>query len=261
MNIAIIFAGGSGERMGAGVPKQFLEINNKPILMHTLKIFEEHHKIDKIYLAVLGDYIEYVWALSREYKITKLIDIIPGGSTAQDTIYKTLKRARQDNPGDSIALIHDGVRPFVAYDVISRNIKSVKEKGSAITSIPCYETVLISKDGGQTVDNLPYRKEAYSAQAPQSFYLDDIIGAHEDVRKTNPEYENLVDSCTIMKSLGKDVNLVEGNRGNIKITTPIDVYYFRGLLQYKENEQAFGFGLTDKMRSKIHYYLPKDEDN
>lgn len=254
MNIAIIFAGGSGVRMGAGVPKQFLEINDKPILIHTLRLFEEHHKIDKIYLAVLEDYIDYVWALAEEFHISKLADVIPGGNTAQDTIYRALVRAKQDNPGDSIVLIHDGVRPFVAYDVISKNIKAVKEYGSAITSTPCYETVLISKDGGETVDHLPYRKEAYNAQAPQSFYLDDILAAHEQVRKDNPDYTDLVDSCTIMRSIGKPTHLVEGNRGNIKVTTPIDVYNFRALLQYKENEQAFGFGLTDKMRSKIHYY-------
>lgn len=254
MNIAIIFAGGSGVRMGAGVPKQFLEINGKPILFHTLSLFEEHHEIDKIYLAVLEDYIPYVWALATEFHISKLAGVVSGGGTAQDSIYRALKKAKEDNPGDSIVLIHDGVRPFIGYDVISKNISCVREHGSAITSTLCYETVLISKDAGNTVDNLPHRQECYTAQAPQSFYLDDIIAAHDTVRKDNPEYENLVDSCTIMKSIGKSTYLIEGNRGNIKVTTPVDVYMFRALLSYKENEQAFGFGLTDKMRSKINYY-------
>lgn len=259
MNIAIIFAGGSGVRMGAGVPKQFLEIDGKPILFHTLSLFEEHHKIDKIYLAVLADYIPYVWALATEFHISKLAGVVAGGSTAQDSIYKALQKAREENGGDSVVLIHDGVRPFVAYDVISKNIDAVKQYGSAITSTLCYETVLISKDGGETVDNLPYRKECYNAQAPQSFKLDDIIAAHDEVRKENPEYVDLVDSCTIMKSIGKTTHLVEGNRGNIKVTTPVDVYMFRALLKYKENEQAFGFGLTDKMRSKINYYSNKNK--
>lgn len=260
MNIAIVFAGGSGVRMGAGVPKQFLEINGKPILVHTLSLFEEHHEIDKIYLAVLEEYIEYVWALAIEFHINKLAGIVSGGATAQDSIYRALKKAKEENPGDSIVLIHDGVRPFIGYDVISKNIASVKEHGSAITSNLCYETVLISKDGGKTVDNLPHRQECYTAQAPQSFYLDDIIKAHDIVRKDNPEYTNLVDSCTIMKTIGKSTYLVEGNRGNIKVTTPVDVYMFRALLSYKENEQAFGFGLTDKMRSKINYYKRDKEE-
>lgn len=259
MNIAIIFAGGSGVRMGAGVPKQFLEINGKPILFHTLSLFEEHHEIDKIYLSVLEDYIPYVWALATEFHISKLAGVVPGGSTAQDSIYKALKKAEEENPNDSIVLIHDGVRPFIGYDVISKNIESVKKYGSAITSNMCYETVLISKDNGETVDNLPYRKECYTAQAPQSFFLRDIVEAHENIRKENPEYEDVVDSCTLMKSIGKTTHLIEGNRGNIKVTTPVDVYMFRALLNYKENEQAFGFGLTDKMRSKINYYKRKDE--
>ena len=138
--------------------------------------------------------------------------------------------------------------------MISNNIASVKQHGSAITSNLCYETVLISKDEGATVNDIPTRKECYTAQAPQSFYLKDILEAHEATRAVNPEYTDIVDSCTLMKSYGKETHLVEGNRGNIKVTTPIDVYMFRALLNYQENEQAFGFGLTDKMRSKINYY-------
>lgn len=260
MNIAIIFAGGSGIRMGAGVPKQFLEINEKPILFHTLSIFEEHHEIDKIYLAVLEEYIPYVWALATEFHISKLAGVVSGGTTAQDSIYKALRKAQAENPDDSVVLIHDGVRPFIGYDVISKNIESVKKHGSAITSNLCYETVLISKDAGETVDNLPYRKECYNAQAPQSFVLKEIIDAHNAVRTDNPTYEDIVDSCTLMKSIGKETYLIEGNRGNIKVTTPVDVYLFRALLKYRENEQAFGFGLTDKMRSKINYYSKHDKE-
>lgn len=95
MNIAIVFAGGSGVRMGAGVPKQFLEINGKPILVHTLSLFEEHHEIDKIYLAVLEEYIEYVWALATEFHINKLAGIVSGGATAQDSIYRALKKQKK----------------------------------------------------------------------------------------------------------------------------------------------------------------------
>lgn len=259
MNIAIVFAGGSGVRMGAGVPKQFLEIEGKPILIHTLRMFEMHHKIDKIYLATLEDYIPYVWALAEEFHISKLANIVVGGNTAMDSVYNALKCAEAENPEDSIVLIHDGVRPYVGYDVISNNIKNVKKYGSAITSTPCYETVLLSEDGGNTVSSMPARHKCFTAQAPQSFYLKDILEAHEITRAENPEYENIIDSCTLMRSIGKEAHLVEGNRGNIKVTTPVDVYNFRALLQYKENEQAFGFGLTDRMRSKINYYKRKNE--
>lgn len=251
MNIAIIFAGGSGVRMGAGVPKQFLEINGKPIIVHTLQLFQYHREIDKIYISVLADYISYMKELVEEYRLKKVADVIPGGETAQDSIYNALKKAESENPEDSVVLLHDGVRPFVSYDVISDNIKSVREKGNAITCTSCYETVLISQDG-ETVDSVPYRKETFSAQAPQSFYLKDIIAAHDKVRNTETRYENMVDACTIYKSLGLEVHMVQGNRGNIKVTTPEDVYMYRALLQYKENEQAFGLGLTNRMDARRH---------
>ena len=258
MNIAIIFAGGSGVRMGAGVPKQFLEINGKPILIHTLELFEFHEMIDKIYVSTLKDYIPYVEDLVADYRITKVAKVIPGGETAQDSIYNALKMAESENPGDSIVLLHDGVRPFVAYDVITANIEGVKANGNAITSTACYETIMISKSG-DVIDEVPYRKETFAGQAPQSFYLKDIIAAHDVVRNSPNGYENMVDACTILRSQGIEAHMVPGNRGNIKVTTPEDVYMFRALLQYKENEQAFGLGLTNKIATRMNQSIARRE--
>lgn len=259
MNIAIIFAGGSGVRMGAGVPKQFLEINGKPILIHTLQLFHYHEMIDKIYISVLKDYIPYVEDLVDEYHLRKVAKVIPGGETAQDSIYNALKTAEAENPEDSIVLLHDGVRPFVSYEVISDNIASVKQYGNGITCTACYETIMLSRDG-HMVDSVPYRKETFSAQAPQSFYLKDIIAAHDVVRKRPEGYENMVDACTIIRSQGIDAHMVMGNRGNIKVTTPEDVYMFRALLQYKENEQAFGLGLTNRIDTRMNQARVKGEN-
>ena len=253
MNIAIIFAGGSGVRMGAGIPKQFLEINGKPILVHTLQLFQNHDMIDKIYLSVLEKYIPYVDELVKDFRLSKVCGIVAGGETGQDSIYNALKKAEEENDGDSIVLIHDGVRPFITYEVIRDNIESVKEHGDGITCTSCYETILLSKDG-QTVGDVPYRKETYAAQAPQSFYLKDIISAHDQIRQTPTRYDNMVDSCTIIRTLGQTAYMVPGNRGNIKVTTPEDVYMYRALLMYKENEQAFGLGLTSQLESKIGKY-------
>lgn len=257
MNIAIIFAGGSGVRMGAGIPKQFLEINGKPILIHTLQLFQEHEEIDKIYLAMSADYIRYTEQLVLDYRLDKLAAIVEGGVTAQDSIYNALRKAAEENPGDSVVLIHDGVRPLVAYSVISDNIEGVKKYGSAITSTPCYETILVSRDGAQ-VDELPLRRESYAAQAPQSFYLQDILEAHEAIRATENGYKDMVDACTIYRALGRQPHIVQGNRGNIKVTTPEDVYIFRALLQYRENEQAFGLGLTDRLAAKLNRYRRRE---
>ncbi len=256
MNIAIIFAGGSGVRMGAGIPKQFLEINGKPILIHTLQLFQEHEEIDKIYVAMCEEYIEYTQDLARSWHIDKLAAVVAGGETAQDSIYHALLKAREENPEDSIVLIHDGVRPCVEYDVISDNIESVKKYGSAITSTPCYETILVSADG-EKVDDVPLRRESFSAQAPQSFFLKDILRAHETIRSRENGYEDMVDACTIYRALGNQPHIVQGNRGNIKVTTPEDVYILRSLLQYRENEMAFGFSQPDRMAAQMRRYKKK----
>ncbi len=251
MNIAIIFAGGSGVRMGSGIPKQFLEINGKPVIIHTLQLFQYHDEIDKIYISVLEDYIGYMQELVDEYRLHKTAAIIPGGDTAQDSIYNALKKAESENPEDSIVLLHDGVRPFVSYEVISNNIAGVKKNGNAITCTACYETILLSHDG-LCVESVPYRKDTFAAQAPQSFYLKDIIFAHDKIRERPERYENMVDACTIIRSQGMEAHMVPGNRGNIKVTTPEDVYMFRALLQYKENEQAFGLGITNRIETRMN---------
>ena len=142
--------------------------------------------------------------------------------------------------------------------VIANNIATVKKYGNAITSTACYETIMISEDGIE-IDSVPPRKDTYSAQAPQSFYLKDIIAAHDVVRATPTGYEGMVDACTIIRSQNIVAHIVEGNRGNIKVTTPEDVYMFRALLQYKENEQAFGLGITNKIDTRMSQYKKDNE--
>lgn len=239
-NIAIIFAGGSGKRMGAGRPKQFLEVNGKPIIIHTIENFQYHDEIDKIYISCIKGYIDYMKQLVHRYMLDKVVDIIPGGETGQDSIYLTLKRAAEDNSLDSIVLIHDGVRPLINNEIISKNIQNVKEKGSAITCNNCTETVILSSDS-DLVSTIPLRREAFLAQAPQSFYLKDILKAHENIRKNCGNYDDIVDSCTLMSKYGdKKVSLIEGPKNNIKVTTPEDFYKLRALLTYIENLQISG---------------------
>lgn len=241
MNIAIIFAGGVGRRLTlkeSNLPKQFLKINNKPIIIHTLELFEKHPEIDKIYIAINADYYDYMHDLVKHFYITKTAGIVTGGATGQDSIYKALKLAQAENDEDSIVLIHDGVRPNVTDDVISRNIDIATKNGNAITCTSCNETILISTNGVNP-NSVPFRKDTFAAQAPQTFKLGDILAAHEIVRKTNPDYTDIVDSCTLFKYLDKAVHMVEGNRGNIKITTIEDIYILRALIRFKEDMEAF----------------------
>lgn len=242
MNIAIIFAGGTGQRLKSGqdaTPKQFLKIHNKPIIIHTLELFQEHPQIDKIYIAIHPDYYDYMNELVKHYYITKTAGIVEGGATGQDSIYNALKLAQSQNPDDSIVLIHDGVRPNITPEVITQNIECATENGNAITSTSCFETILISENGVNP-KHVPYRKNTYSAQAPQSFRLGEIVQAHEATRKTNPNYTDIVDSCTLYKTLGKETYMIKGNRGNIKITTIEDLYILRALIRYKEDLEALG---------------------
>ena len=132
-NVAIIFAGGSGVRMGSGTPKQFLEVNGKPIIIHTLDIFEEHPLIDEIYIACKEDCINKLKKYIERFWIKKVKKIVPGGTSALGSIYNGLKAAREENEDDTIVLIHDGVRPCITGELINDVIASVKAKGSAVT--------------------------------------------------------------------------------------------------------------------------------
>lgn len=242
MNIAIIFAGGLGQRLNNGensTPKQFLKINDKPIIIRTLELFQTHKDIDKIYISIHPDYYEYMQELVKYYYITKTAGIVNGGETGQESIYNALKLAQKENPQDSIVLIHDGVRPNITEEVITKNIECTKKNGNAITCTSCFETILISENGINP-EHVPYRKDTYAAQAPQTFHLGEVIEAHEITRKTNPNYTDIVDTCTLYKTLNKKTFMVKGNRGNIKITTIEDLYILRALIRYKEDLEAFG---------------------
>lgn len=242
MNIAIIFAGGLGQRLNNGensTPKQFLKINDKPIIIRTLELFQTHKDIDKIYISIHPDYYEYMQELVKYYYITKTAGIVNGGKTGQESIYNALKLAQKENPQDSIVLIHDGVRPNITEEVITKNIECTKKNGNAITCTSCFETILISENGINP-EHVPYRKDTYAAQAPQTFHLGEVIETHEITRKTNPNYTDIVDTCTLYKTLNKKTFMVKGNRGNIKITTIEDLYILRALIRYKEDLEAFG---------------------
>jgi 2-C-methyl-D-erythritol 4-phosphate cytidylyltransferase len=216
-NIAIIFAGGTGQRMGAEIPKQFLEISGKEIIVRTLEIFQDNPDVDEIYVVSIAEGIEHVNDLITRYKLDKVRRVVAGGVSGQDSIFIGLKEAKKDHE-EAIVLIHDGVRPLVDSDVITNAIRMTEEYGSAITVTPVFETPLISEDG-ITVSAMPSRKKAYTAQAPQCFFLNTIYDAHIKERAINPTYEGIVDSCGLLFKNGIHCHLIEGNKDNIKVTT------------------------------------------
>lgn len=228
MNIAIIFAGGTGSRMhSASVPKQFLEFNDKPIIIYTLEIFDKHPEIDAIVVACLEPWIPYFQQLLVNFGIEKVVQIVPGGATGQESIYNALIAAqRLYGDAENIVLIHDGVRPLIYPQTISDNIRTVKEKGGCITTAPTTETFVIEQpDKSLFVAN---RSQSFIARAPQSFYLQDILSAHRQA--INESLPPFIDSCTLMNHFGYTFGLIDGPVENIKITTDVDFCTFKAII-------------------------------
>ncbi len=236
MNIAVIFAGGTGKRMHSkDIPKQFLNMHKKPIIIYTLEVFENHPEIDAIVISCVDTYIEYLEELIFKYRINKVQKIVQGGSTGQMSIFYGLKAAKEISHGsDAIVLIHDGVRPLINDKIISDNIASVIKNGSAITTSVVQETILVVNDN-ELIDYVPDRSHSRVAKAPQSFWLDDILNAHYQAQKDG--INDYIDSCTLMKSYGFSLFLVDGPSENIKITTPNDFFIMRAFLDAQENQQ------------------------
>lgn len=239
MNIAVIFAGGAGKRMNTRAkPKQFLEMHGKPVLIYTLQHFQEHRDIDKIVLVCIESWIDYAHKVADKYHIDKLVAIVPGGSTGQESIMHGLQKAWDVAAGlNDIVLIHDGVRPMINGDLISRCIDTVKKYGNAITITPAIETVIVHGEGAR-VENIFNRSCCAMARAPQCFYLKDIYAAHIQAKQEGKL--DFIDSATMMQHYGAELHTVEGPIENIKITTPTDFYLFRALLDAQENMQIVG---------------------
>lgn len=238
MNIAVIFAGGSGKRMNTvSRPKQFLELRGKPIIIYTLELFDTHPDIDGIVVVCLEAWIPFLQKQLRKFEINKVVDVVPGGETGQDSIFNGLDCVHHHFPEDSVVLIHDGVRPLITQQTISDNITKVKEAGSCITCIAATETFVVKQKDGNLA--IPSRADSLIARAPQSFYLKDIYAAHLKAREENKH--DFIDSCTMMNYYGYKMNTIIGPIENIKITTPTDFFIFRAMVEVHENQQIFGF--------------------
>jgi 2-C-methyl-D-erythritol 4-phosphate cytidylyltransferase len=238
MNVALIFAGGSGTRMNtSSLPKQFLTLHGKEIIVYTIEHFERHPEIDAICVVCKEDWIDYLEKILRKNQIEKVKWVVPGGATGQDSIYNGLEKIHQECPEDSIVLIHDGVRPLIDAKLISDNIQSVREHGSAITVTPVIETVMLANEDNKVYKSVE-RDKSRVAKAPQSFYLKDIYAAHRKAIGEN--CHSKIDSATMMSDYGYSLYTVEGSSENIKITTPTDYYIFKALIDARESSQIFG---------------------
>lgn len=237
MNVAVIFAGGVGVRMNArSLPKQFLEINGKPIIIHTLEHFEAHPEIDAIAIANHADYHDHLRKLLRRYELGKVRWVVDGGATGQQSRHNALEAVARECPDETVVLIHDGVRPLISAELIRANIDSVLSHGSGITCTKFNETVVSSEN--QYIDAVIPRDYIYAAQAPQSFRLGEILSLYD--RAVAEGELDSIDSCTLMHRYGRKIHRVDGPRSNIKITTAEDFYVCRTFFEIVENQQIVG---------------------
>ena len=240
MNVGLIFAGGTGTRLNSRTrPKQFLELNGKPIIIHTLEYFEESPLIDAICVVCLEDWMDFLKALLEKYRITKVKWVVPGGETGQDSIFNGLSAVYRDaeKPEDTLMLMHDGVRPLITLKTIKDVVACAREHGNAVTVTSAYETI-ITVDGDEQVQDVVDRKRARYARAPQAFFLSEIYKAHVRAREEN--YTGAIDSATLMRHYGSQLFTVEGPVENIKITSASDFYIFRAIYEARENSQIWG---------------------
>ena len=233
-NYALIFAGGTGQRMHSkSIPKQFLYVHGKPIIIHTLLHFENCKQIDGIVVVCYEPFIPTLKKLLKEFNIKKVSDVIAGGDSGQESIFLGLERLSKISSENDIVLIHDGVRPLITERLIENNVESVRSNGSAITVSKAIETV-ISADNN-FVSDVADRSHSYYAKAPQSFYFKDIYGCHKKAIAENKH--DFIDSATMMRYYGYELHTVECSPNNIKITTQTDYFMFKGLLDAQELDQ------------------------
>lgn len=230
MNIALLTAGGTGNRMGQDIPKQFMCIDNQPVIIFTLQAFQYHPEIDAIAVVCLPGWGVILQAYANQYNITKLKWIFDGADSNQGSIYNGICGLKNEGcSDDDIVLVHDGVRPLVDPRIITDNIAVCKKHGYAVTGLTCKEAIMELVDGTVTDIEIP-RERLVRTQTPHTYSLGTLLDAHAKAKEQG--ITNTVASCTLVALTGvKDQHLVEGSEKNgLKLTRPQDVDLFKALI-------------------------------
>lgn len=226
MNIALILAGGSGKRTEQDVPKQFMNVYDKPIIIYTLEAFQKHPDIDGIIVSCLEGWEEILRAYAREYGIDKLKWVVAGGENGQASARKALEALQDTCKEGDVIIIHDAVRPMISGDIISDCIVTCKRHGNGLSAIRCQETIVQTEDGLCGNVNI-HRDDIMRVMTPQAYRYEKALWAHKTALEkgiTNAVYTN-----TLMLDLGEKVYFSKGSTRNIKITTIEDVEMFKAL--------------------------------
>lgn len=236
-NVALLIAGGSGNRMGQSIPKQFLTVNERPVIVYTLEAFQKHPEIDEIAVVCIEGWQSVLQAYANQFNITKLKYVVSGGKNGQDSIRNGVYELEKYYSPDDIVLIHDAIRPMVSADIISDCIRVTKEKGNAIAVIPCAEAMIQTEDGEVSVGSYP-RDRLKRTQTPQGFHIGDICNLHRKALEVG--ITNSVASCTLKIEMGEQVYFSMGSEKNIKLTTVEDIDIFKALLMAKRSDWLKG---------------------
>lgn len=232
-NIGLLIAGGSGNRMHQDIPKQFLTVNERPVIVYTLEAFEMHPEIDAIAVVCIEGWEQVLWAYAKQFNITKLKYVVPGGKNGQDSIRNGVMELEKHYEPEDIVLIHDAIRPMVSAEIISDNIRVALEHGNATTVIPCAEAMMQTEDGVVSIGSYP-RDRLKRTQTPQAFHIGQICDLHRRALKAG--ITNSVASCTLMIEMGEQVFFSAGSEKNIKLTTVEDIDIFKALLAAKRSD-------------------------
>ena len=236
MVTAMLFAGGVGRRMKSDdLPKQFIEIGGKPIIVRTMEHFEKHPEVDRIVVACKEDWIDHLEALIKDYKITKVHSVVPGGATGYASIHNgVMETAKFMTDPDDIILICDGGRPMLTERLISDSIRYARECGTSVPVTPSIDSLLFSEDG-KFCEKSYERSSMYITQAPQGYTMEKILWAHSEAERRG--ILNPVSSSELFIELGEKVRLFEGERINIKVTTQEDLEILNAWCHHQESEK------------------------
>lgn len=228
--IALLIAGGAGNRMNQNIPKQFFSINDKPVIVYTMEAFQNHPEIDVLSVVCIDGWIPILWAYAKQFNISKLQHVVLGGKNGQESIRNGVFELEKIYDASDLVLIHDSIRPMVSSEIISDCIRVAQKKGNAITAIPCAEAMLQSNDGVCSSSCFP-REELKRTQTPQAFKIGDLCNLHREAQRKG--ITNSVASCTLMVELGHQVYFSAGSEKNVKLTTVEDLEIFKALLTTK----------------------------
>lgn len=232
-NIALIIAGGVGQRMHQDIPKQFLSVNERPVIIYTLEAFQNHPDINSIAVVCIEGWEQVLWAYAKQFNITKLERIIPGGENGQASIRNGIYELSKHYSDDDVVLIHDAIRPMVSAEIISDCIVKTRQYGSAIATIPCAEAMLCTEDGVVSAGTI-HRDSLRRTQTPQGFFIKKLQRLHEQALERG--ITNSIASCTLMIEMGEQVYFSAGSEKNIKLTTIDDIDIFKALLVAQKSD-------------------------